>query len=94
MLKFNFNPAPGTKLRAIEAITAAGNFWSSQFTDDVTLNIDFRFEPAPDFFGHTVSKSFVSPYNKIRAGFASDRTSPDDATAVSNLQRGSTLDLL
>lgn len=92
-VKFNFVPEPGTSEQAINGFTAAGQLWSDNFTDDVTLNIDIGFKSLePEVLGETSIESIGKPYSAILNALNKDKISTDDATAVANLQTGSSVD--
>ncbi|MEQ9001241.1 MAG: NF038122 family metalloprotease [Coleofasciculus sp. B1-GNL1-01] len=94
-LQFNFSPSSGTSQQAIDGFTAAGDFWSDQFTDDITVNIDIGFESlGSGILGQASSNTVGSRYSTVRNALSNDRLSTDDNTAVANLQKGSFLDFL
>lgn len=94
-LTFNFNYAPVIDPQALAGFQAAGNLWSSVFTDDVTINIDIGFEALdPGILGQTGSSTVGFLYPDVRNALIGDRTSADDATAVANLPDGPFLDFL
>lgn len=85
-LTFTFNAAPSIDSRALAGFQAAGNLWSSLFTDNVTVNIDIGFESLEaGVLGQTLSQSKVFSYSDIENALRGDRTSSDDETAVANL---------
>jgi hypothetical protein len=88
-LTFNFNYAPDTSPEVMQGFEDAANLWSSLLVDDVTVNIDVRFEPRdPNSLGQfnpsRINVSYEDFYNALLA----DVTSPDDAIAVANLPQG------
>jgi len=94
-LQFNFSPSSGTSQQAIDGFTAAGDLWSDQFTDDITVNIDIGFESlGSGILGQASSNTVGSRYSTVRNALSNDRLSTDDNTAVANLQTGSFLDFL
>jgi hypothetical protein len=90
-LTFNFTPAAGTSQQAIDGFTAAGNMWSSIFTDNVTININIDYLAlGAGTLGQARSYSNYYGYQQFRTALAGDATTVDDARAVSSLANGST----
>ncbi len=74
------------------AVTAAGNYWSSQFTDNVTVYVDMGFDHlGANVLGQTGSNFAAIGYSALRSSLAADVTSARDATAVAHLPTGSAL---
>ena len=84
---FNFTPTAATPQQAIDGFAAAGQRWSSLFSDDVTVNISIDFAPiASGALGSTGSSLTNYPYTNTRAAFVADAATNDDITATSFLQ--------
>ncbi|WP_181256785.1 NF038122 family metalloprotease [Merismopedia glauca] len=85
-LTFNFNAAPDIDANALAGFQTAGNFWSSIFTDDVTINIDINFSSLdPGVLAQAGSNTEGFSYSEIENALKADRKSADDFTAVANL---------
>jgi hypothetical protein len=94
-LTFNFSPAAGTSQMAIDGFAAAGNLWSSVFTDNVTVNININFTAlSPGTLGETSASNRNYAYNQVYNALKNDRTSADDNTAVNSLSKTSTFNML
>jgi hypothetical protein len=94
-LTFNFNPSAATSQQAIDGFTAAGNLWSSLFTDDVTINIDIDYSQlASGILGSTSSTTQNFTYAQFYTALSGDRTSADDNTVVRNLSTNPALSRL
>jgi hypothetical protein len=90
-LTFAFSPEPGTPPQAVSGLVEAGKAWSSIFTDDVTLDIGFRFSQEPTGAASTLLQF---PYAVVRDALRLDPTSAADFTAVNHLQTGPVLSFL
>jgi hypothetical protein len=85
-LTFNFNAAPNIDTQALAGFHQAGNFWSSLFTDDVTININIGFQSLdPGTLAEAGSYTEGFTYSEIENALIADRKSADDFTAVANL---------
>jgi hypothetical protein len=74
---------------------AAGNLWSSIFSDPITINVDIDFDNlGAGILGSTGNNTIDATYAATRTALINDQTSPDDATAVAKLQPGPNLDFL
>jgi hypothetical protein len=81
--------------RAIAGFTAAGNYWSSLFTDTVNIAIDVNFSAlAPNVLAQAGSTRGFTSYTDFRTALVADAKSTNDVTATSHLQGGSSLALL
>jgi hypothetical protein len=90
-LTFNFTPVAGTSQQAIDGFTAAGNLWSSLFTDNVTVNIDINFATlGAGTLAQASSSAYVFNYQSVYNALNSDRTTADDNRAVASLANSST----
>ncbi|NCA11360.1 PEP-CTERM sorting domain-containing protein [bacterium] len=86
---------PGQYTSVINGFAAAGNYWASQFNDDVTVNIDIDYPAlSAGTLGQAGSDSIASSYSQVRTALTNDRKSAADATAVANLPAGSGLSFL
>ena len=83
-----FNPAEGTPQEVIDGFEEAGDIWESLLFDDVTVNIDISFPDLGDniTLGTTDSIRTTESYFNISRALRTDSTSPDDESAVANLQ--------
>jgi hypothetical protein len=94
-LTFNFTPAAGTSQLAIDGFAAAGSLWSSLFTDNVTVNVNINFAAlSAGTLGETGSSNRSFSYTQVYNALKNDRSSADDNTAVNNLSKGSTFNML
>ena len=90
-LTFNFTPASGTSSDAISGFTAAGNLWSSVFTDNVTVNINIGFTAlSPGTLGEAGSTTQQFNYTQVYTALNHDKSSADDFAAVKSLSTKST----
>lgn len=79
--------APTAQARA--GFQAAADFWSSKFSDNITVNLDIGFTALnPGILGSAGSENEVYSYSQFRAAIASDITSADDATFSAGLPGG------
>jgi hypothetical protein len=85
-LTFNFNYSSNMNAQALAGFEAAGDFWSSLFTDDVTVNINIGFESLNSgVLGQASSFSQVFSYSQVANALIADKKSSDDFTAVAHL---------
>jgi hypothetical protein len=79
----------------IGGFATAGNYWSSQFDDNVTVNIEIDY-PAldPGILGSASSETLGYFYSDVRTSLQNDSLSASDTTAVANLPGGSSLSFL
>jgi hypothetical protein len=90
-LTFNFTPAAGTSSDAISGFTAAGNLWSSVFSDNVTVNINIGFTAlSPGTLGEASSTQQQFTYTQVYKALNNDKSSADDFSAVKSLSTKST----
>lgn len=87
-LTFNFTDtggtAPGTQARL--GFDAAAAYWSSVFTDNITVNIDIGFRPlGPNILGSTGSNSAPLLVQDAAIGLYYDQTSGIDARATTSV---------
>lgn len=69
---------------------AAGDFWSSIFSDDITINVTAGFSALPaNILGSAGSTRSLSNYSDFRTAMIADATSGDDLTMVANLPNSS-----
>jgi hypothetical protein len=104
-LKFSFVAAgtlatlPATNPTLYANVTggfaAAGAYWSSQFQDDITINIEIDYPAlAPGTLGDASFQSVGIGYADVRSALTFDRRSVDDFTAASSLPAGTALSFL
>ncbi|NES76045.1 MULTISPECIES: NF038122 family metalloprotease [Okeania] len=73
----------------------AADFWESQFTDDITVNINAGFEDlGENILGGALSTMAFTNYTSVWNTLLNDITSPYDTIAVSNLPPIPAFDLL
>ncbi len=76
----------------LAAVTAAGAYWSSQFSDNVTVYVDMGFDHlGTNILGQTGSNFGALSYSALRSSLVADATSARDATAVAHLPTGPAL---
>jgi hypothetical protein len=76
----------------LAAFQTAGDYWSSQLSDPVTVYLDIGFDNlGARILGSTTPAYQVSSYGSVRNQLASDARSALDATAVASLQPGPAL---
>jgi hypothetical protein len=93
-LTFVFTDVGATPMTATQlaAFQAAGNYWSNQFSDNVTVYFNISFAPlGSGILGSTGSNFTTITYANYRTALTADITSASDATAVANLQAGPAL---
>lgn len=67
------------------ACTYAANQFTSRYSDPITVNINVTASAGTSDFGSSTAQlDSVSSYNNLRAAFAGDSKTPDDATTISN----------
>ena len=94
-LTFNFTPDPGTPANVTQGFDDAATLWSDIITDSVTINVDIGYEDlGPGILGGASSDRATFSYSSVKTALTSDATSSDDSATVSNLQSGSTLNLM
>lgn len=104
-LKFAFTPTgalvglqtsnPTLYANVTGGFTAAGAVWSSQFQDDITINVTIDFPSlGAGVLGDTAIADVIVPYSVARTALTLDRTSADDTTAVAHLPAGPSLSFL
>ena len=91
-LTLNFSPEPSTPRAATSGLIAAGDLLCSMFTDNVTLDIGFRFSSVESPGAASTLLEF--PYQRVREALRLDQTSPADFAAASHLQSGPALNFL
>lgn len=94
-LSFNLLPSVGTSQAAIDGFAAAGTRWSSQFTDNVNVNLNIAFASlGSGILGSAGSTQAFYTYSGVKTALLADATSAADLTAVANLQAGSAFSML
>jgi hypothetical protein len=85
-LVVSLNPAAGMDPNALAGFQAAANYWQSQLTDNVTVNIDVGFSAlGPGILGSAGSTSAVYSATAVRTALINDAFSANDALAIGNL---------
>jgi hypothetical protein len=93
-LTFAFKDVGAVPMSAVQlsAFQEAGNYWSSKFTDNVTVYVNIAFNNLPtNVLGSTGSTFTTANYSTLRSALVSDATSALDNTAVASLQAGPAL---
>jgi hypothetical protein len=104
-LKFAFTPTgtltslqtsnPTLYANVTNGFAAAGNYWASQFRDDITINVNIDFPSlAAGILGEAGSESVGITYPGVRAALIADSTSGDDAVAAGSLPSAASLSFL
>ena len=94
-LSFNFTFTPTSTAQDIAGFTAAGAFWSSQFTDSVTINMNVGTAAlATNILAEAGSTQGTLSYTNFRSVLNADKTSSTDNAAVSSLATGSSFGML
>lgn len=89
---FNDTTTGGMSAAQLAAVNAAGNYWSSKFSDNVTVYVDMGFDHlGSSILGQTGSAFTAQTYSSVRASLLFDVSSARDATAVASLQTGPAL---
>jgi hypothetical protein len=89
---FNLTFISGTSAQAQTAFTQAAAYWSSQFADNVTINLNVGTGSlGGSVLGQAASYRVSTTYSAVRAALAADATTSVDAQAVAGLATGSTL---
>ena len=92
---FNFTYVAGTSAEAIAGFNAAAARWSSVLTDNVTLNMTVGTASlGAGILGSTGSTRNSYSYSQFYSALNADKTSANDATAVSSLSSGSSFGML
>ena len=85
-LVVSLNPAAGMDPNALAGFQAAANYWQSQLTDNVTVNVNVGFSAlGPGILGSAGSTSAVFSVADVRAALIGDATSTNDMLAIGNL---------
>lgn len=94
-LSFNFTFTPTSTAQDIAGFTAAGAFWSSQFTDSVTINMNVGTAAlATNILAEAGSTDGTLSFSNFRSFLNADKTSSTDNAAVSSLATGSSFGML
>lgn len=89
-LTWNLSFTAGTSVAAHNAFIAATDFWSSQLTDDITVNLTVGLANlGTGVLGSTASTRAFVDYGDFRSALIADATSQNDVKAVSTLTEGS-----
>ena len=93
-LTFTLNNQGGVEAGtdAESGFLAAVALWQSFLTDDIDIRLDVAFAPLnPGVLGSAGSSRAVISYEVYRDALIADGTSPDDATAIANLEMSNSL---
>lgn len=83
---FTLDFIAGTSTQAQTAFTAAANFWSSQFTDNVSLRLTVGTSAlGSGILAQAASAQANAAYSQVRSALLGDVTSSNDALAVARL---------
>lgn len=83
---FNLTYIPGTSAQAQAAFATAANYWSSVFTDNVTINLTVGTGVlGPGILASAGSVETAYSYSTFRAAMAADVSSAIDTAAVAHL---------
>ncbi|MEO5916837.1 MAG: NF038122 family metalloprotease [Luteolibacter sp.] len=94
-LTFNFTFTPESTAQDIAGFNAAGAFWSSKFSDNVTLNMDVGTAAlGTGILAQAGSTQGEVSYTDFRNHLAADATSAFDNTALSSLATGTSFGML
>lgn len=96
-LTFVFKDIGATPMSAVQlgAFQAACNYWSSQFSDNVTIYLNIGFDNLPaNVLGSTGSTFTTASYSTVRGALSTDARGATDASAVASLQAGPALPFL
>jgi hypothetical protein len=94
-LTFSFTPTAGTSQQAINGFKAAGNLWSSLFTDNVNVNIKIGFTGlGAGVLGEANSSLQTFQYMDVYNALNNDRRSLDDDAAVKSMPNSKTFNML
>lgn len=84
--------AGGMSAQQLAAFHTAADFWSSKFSDPVTIYLNIGFNDLGEhILGSTGSRFAQASYADIRSALVADATSALDFTAISHLQSGPAL---
>lgn len=88
-LSFNLTNTTGMSAQYMSGFQTAANWWSAQFNDNVTVNIDIGIAAlGSGILGQAGSARESYRFSDVRNTLLNDTTSGSDATAVANLQTG------
>ena len=79
----------------VAGFQTAGNWWSSLFSDQVTINLTIDFQSlGSGILGSTSNVTAQANFDPVKTALGTDATTADDASAVASLQPGTSLDML
>ena len=86
----------GMSAAALAGFQQATSIWEASVTDDVTINLEIRFDASlpANVLGSTGSSSQSNTVTQVRNALTGDSLSVSDALAVANLPAGATLSFL
>lgn len=96
-LSFSFRDVGATPMSALQlaAFQTAGDYWSRQLNDPVTVYIDIAFDNLGSGILGSASANFTSaPYSSVRSALAADVRNATDRSAVASLQVGPALSFM
>ena len=94
-LNFNFTFTPTSTSQDIAGFNAAGAFWSSQFSDNVTLNMNVGTGAlGSGILAQANSTKTSVTYTDFRTKLGNDATSATDTSALSSLSVGPSFNML
>jgi hypothetical protein len=94
-LTFTFTSAGAIDPLALAGFQQAGAFWSSLFTDNVSINIKIGYNAlGTGVLAEAGSSEQSYTYSQVYNALNGDKTSADDTLAVSNLSNSSTFNML
>ncbi len=86
-----FTLTPTGNANADAGFQRAANYWSSIYSDSITVNITSGFAAlGPGILGQAGSTYFGTTFSVMKAALTADATSADDATMVAGLPGGTT----
>jgi hypothetical protein len=94
-LSFNFTFTPTSTAEDIAGFNAAANYWASQFTDNIIINMNVGTAALdPGILAQAGSAAGTVSYSDFRNALTFDATTSFDTQAVASLAAGSTFDML
>ncbi|MEP4077131.1 NF038122 family metalloprotease [Haloferula sp.] len=94
-LTFNFTFTPESTQADIDGFNEAGAFWSSVFSDDITLNMNVGTAALSEgVLAEAGSSTATVNYSSFLTQITADSTTTTDTSALSSLSGGSSFDML
>lgn len=91
---FNYTIGSGITVgdQVYNGFVSAGNYWASRFSDPITINVQINYSAlGSGILGQAGSAGYRFSYSAVKGALAADATTANDATAVANLQSGTSL---